>query len=81
MPLAAPHRRDHRVVGSATQAGAQWKGLPEGGQQERQLAVTYERYAKACETGWPRTAAALRSLAQIYLREAEVADAEAQMRE
>jgi hypothetical protein len=61
--------------------GAEWKGLYEGGQQERELADKYGSYAKACEAEWPRTAAALRSLAQTYLHEAEVADAEARMRE
>jgi hypothetical protein len=31
------------------------RGLYEGGEQEQQLAATYERYAKACEVSWPRT--------------------------
>jgi len=57
------------------------KGVFEGGQQERDLALEYERYAQACETTWPRTATALRSLVEIYQREAELADAEARLRE
>jgi hypothetical protein len=69
------------TIGLYNLRGPHWKGLYEGGQEERQLADTYERYAKACEMEWPRTAAALRSLAQTYLHEAEVADAESQMRE
>jgi hypothetical protein len=69
------------TIGLYNLRGPQWKGIYEGGQQERQLADTFERYAKACETQWPRTAAALRSLAQTYLHEAEVVDGEAQMRE
>jgi hypothetical protein len=60
--------------------GAFWRGLHDGGQQERELAATYERYAKACETVWPRTATILRSVADTYLRDAERADEEALMR-
>jgi hypothetical protein len=56
------------------------KGLDAGGQQEREFAATYERYAKACEVSWPRTAAALRSVAQSYSEMAEREDAEARMR-
>jgi hypothetical protein len=60
--------------------GGYSKGLYEGGQQEREIAATYERYAKACETEWPRTAAALRSVAQNYLDIAAHEDAEVRMR-
>jgi hypothetical protein len=68
------------TIGLYNLRGHHWKNLHEGGQQERDLADTYERYARACETEWPRTAAALRSLAQSYLREAEAEDADARMR-
>jgi hypothetical protein len=47
--------------------GPYWKSLDAGGQQEREVAATYERYAKACEFSWPRTAAALLRVAQSYL--------------
>jgi hypothetical protein len=60
--------------------GISSRGIHDGGQQERELAATYEGYARACDAAWPRTARALRRLAEIYLREAEVEDAEAQMR-
>jgi len=56
------------------------KGLDVGGQPEREVAGTYERYAKACEIEWPRTAAVLRSVAQSYLEMAKHEDAEARMR-
>ena len=68
-------------IGLYNLRGPEWKGLYEGGQNERELAASYERYAKACETRWPRTAAALRSLAETYLHEAEREDAEVRMRE
>jgi hypothetical protein len=60
--------------------GPYWKGVYDGGQKEREWATSYERYAKACETQWPRTAAALRNAAQSYLQLAAHEDAEAQMR-
>jgi hypothetical protein len=69
------------TIGLYNLRGPRWKEYYEGGQKEREIAAEYERYAKACETAWPRTAAALRSVAQSYLREAEREDAEAQMRE
>lgn len=47
-----------------------------GGQQERDLAAIYQRYADICGR-WPRVAKALRRVATGYLREAEVEDEEA----
>jgi len=75
---------DHIDSGFATGlfnlAGPYWKGFDAGGQRERELAATYERYAKACEIEWPRTAAALRSVAQSYLEMAQREDEDTGMR-
>ena len=49
----------------------------EGGAQERELAAQYEKWAKACDYSFPRVAAALRGLAEGYLREARWEDQEA----
>ena len=49
----------------------------EGGTQERKLAAKYEKWAQACDYSFPRVAAALRGLAEIYLREARWEDQEA----
>src|SRR5262249_1689251 len=61
--------------------GVTSRGLHEGGEQERQLAATYERYAKACEISWPRTAAALRNVAQSFFEMAQRLDEDADLRE
>jgi hypothetical protein len=60
--------------------GVVTKSLYEGGKQERVLVEQYRRYAEICST-WPRTAAALRSVAEDYLREANREDERAKVRE
>jgi hypothetical protein len=57
------------------------KSLGEGGNQERQLADRYTKYAKARRDQWPRTAALLRSIADRYLADAREEDARAELRE
>jgi hypothetical protein len=57
------------------------KGLDAGGGQEKEYAAIYERYAKACEVSWPRTAAALRSVAQSFIDMARRDDEDAHMRD
>ena len=56
------------------------KVLMRAASKSGEVAATYERYAKACEFSWPRTAAALLRVAQSYLDMAEREDAEARMR-
>jgi hypothetical protein len=68
------------AIGLFNLSGPYFKDLFDGGHRERDLAADYERYAKACDTQWPRTAAALRNVAQSYLQIAAHEDAEAQMR-
>ena len=53
----------------------------DGGEQERELAEKYEKFAAAYQVTCPRTAVALRSLAEIYRREAKEEDEEAEWRE
>jgi len=56
------------------------KGLHEGGKQERELAARYKQYADICSK-WPRTAAALRSVAESYLEQADREDERARARD
>lgn len=56
------------------------RALYEGGQQERELAATFDKYAKVC-ANWPRTAKVLKSVAKDYLRQAQQEDERAQARE
>jgi len=60
--------------------GVHWRGLYEGGKQERDLAATFEQHAQTCSK-WPRTARALRWVAKFYLREAELEDERARDQE
>jgi hypothetical protein len=54
------------------------KSLYEGGKQERELEVIFQRYAEICSK-WPRTSAALREVAEDYNRQAEVEDERAKV--
>ena len=49
-----------------------------GGDQERELAASYESAARETRTRWPRTAAIMRSLAASYEAEARSHDADAE---
>jgi excisionase family DNA binding protein len=50
------------------------RGVLDGGQQERELAQRYERFAKELAAGSPRTARLLRELAKSYRRDARRED-------
>ncbi len=67
-------------VGIFNKRGVYKKSLAEGGAQERARAQQYAAYADACAIEWPRTAAALRRVAQQYEKEARRADEEVQER-
>ena len=53
-------------IGKFNSRGVVQKSLAEGGEQERQLAKQYKKYAEAVGDRWPRTAAMLRRLADTY---------------
>lgn len=55
------------------------KAIYEGGQQERDLAAHYDRYAQIAGP-WPRTATVLRNMGKSYLRQAQREDEEAEAR-
>ncbi|MFA6002821.1 MAG: hypothetical protein WC881_02005 [Elusimicrobiota bacterium] len=58
--------------------GVHSRSPKEGGRQERALAKQYEDYAAKCDSRWPRTAAALHSVAEDYQAQARHEDAEAE---
>ncbi len=67
-------------IGIHNKRGVYTKSLEEGGSQERGLAARFQAWADLCKVEWPRTAAALRRVAEGYQREAERADAETELR-
>jgi hypothetical protein len=66
-------------VGVYNARGAVWRGP--GGQQERELAEKYRRWAGQIAGRWPRTGALLRRIAQIYEREGRLWDIEDELRD
>ena len=68
---AAPNDRLERgfVIGLHNKRGVTSRGLTDGGQQEYDLAERYDAWAKAVESTHPRTAGALRSVAESYREE------------
>ncbi len=57
------------------------RSLTEGGEQERQLSERHKGYADVLNDEWPRTAAMLRRIADVYASEARREDVEAELRE
>jgi addiction module HigA family antidote len=68
-------------IGVYNGRGVVSRSLTEGGKQERRLSEKYGGYAEALNDGWPRTAAMLRRIADVYASEARREDAEAELRE
>jgi len=64
--------------GALGRRGTYSKTLGEGGGQERNQAAAYERHAESCRTRWPRTAAVLMRVANVYRQQARQEDQEAQ---
>lgn len=68
---AAPHNRFERgfSIGLFNKRGVTSRGLTDGGKQEYDLADKYESWAGAVQATHPRTASALRDLAESYREE------------
>jgi hypothetical protein len=58
-----------------------WRGLTDGGAQERALQARYLTYAQQFSARWPRTAAMLRRIASTYREEARMQDEQAEITE
>ncbi len=67
-------------IGIRNKRGAYWKAPDEGGSQEREIAKRYFEWAEASKIEWPKTAAALRRIAEQYEADARREDAEAESR-
>lgn len=76
---AAPDERLSRgfSIGVYNKRGVTSRGMTEGGQQEYNLARQYAAWAEAVQASHPRTAAALRDIAESYREEGRRNDEEA----
>jgi hypothetical protein len=66
-------------LGLHNSRGATWRGVTDGGAQERTLQARYLDYAQHLNVEWPRTAAMLRRIARSYAEEGRRHDEEAEM--
>jgi hypothetical protein len=72
------HIESGLLVGIHNKRGVTTRSPTDGGAQERDLALTYRRHAKAIRMEWPRTAAALEKIASSYDFHAKEHDADAE---
>jgi len=68
-------------IGVHNQRGVTSRGMNDGGEQERDLAKKYRTYAENCKVTWPRTALALRRIAEHYVAQAKRYDEHAESRD
>jgi transcriptional regulator with XRE-family HTH domain len=69
------------ILGIYNARGVTWRGVLDGGDQERRLAEQYRSQAQTMQVQWPRTASMLRKLAQMYEEEARLHDRESDLRQ
>jgi transcriptional regulator with XRE-family HTH domain len=69
------------LVGVLNGRGVTSRGMTDGGEQERDLVVRYQRYADAVAFEWHRTAAVLSQIAQNYEDQARRFDDDAERNE
>jgi hypothetical protein len=67
--------------GVCSQRGETSREINEGGEQERELVQKYRAHAEKCKVAWPRTALALRSIAEYYEADAKWHDEHAEARD
>jgi hypothetical protein len=68
-------------MGVHNQRGVTTRGMNDGGEQERELVKKYRAYAEKCKVSWPRTAIALRRIAEHYEAQAKWQDERADARD
>jgi hypothetical protein len=64
--------------GLLNQRGGTQRGVKEGGDQERKLAMKYRAYAEKCKVTWSWTCLALRRAAETYEAKAKMYDEQAE---
>ena len=69
------------IIGVDNGRGITWRGVFDGGVQERESAQHYRKCAEATALEWPRTSAVLDRLARNYEEEGRSNDEEAQQNE
>ena len=67
-------------IGIHNQRGATWRGMLEGGEQEKALQTKYVDWADKLNINWPETAEVLRDVAERYGEEAKRWDEEVRAR-
>lgn len=68
-------------TGVHNQRGVTTRGMNDGGEQERELVKKYRAYAAKCKVAWPRTALALRRIADNYDAQAKWQDENVEARD
>lgn len=67
------------VIGRLNSRGVTWRGVYDGGDQERTLAATYRSGSNSTKATWPRTSRVLRAIAESYERDATREDLKAEL--
>jgi len=67
------------ITGRLNSRGVTWRGVYDGGSQERTLAEQYKQWSLGVQVQWPRTARILRAIAESYERDAVREDERAQL--
>ena len=67
------------ITGRLNSRGPTWRGVYDGGSQERTLAEQYKQWSLAVQVHWPRTARILRAIAEFYEHDAVRQDERAQL--
>lgn len=67
------------ITGRLNSRGVTWRGVYEGGAQERTLAKQYKEWSLETQGRWPRTARILRTISAFYERDAVREDDRAQL--
>lgn len=76
--IPSRHLQTGVMLGIHNNRGGTWRGLTDGGAQERSIASRYHEYAKATELEWPRTSALLEQIARSYEEEGQRHDQRAE---
>lgn len=77
--IGSHHLENGVVIGRLNSRGVTWRGVYDGGVQERTLSEQHKRWGGAVQGQWPRTARILRAIADSYERDAIRQDARAQI--